>query len=315
MFASTDSNACPSRGSQMISAEDLERLLRHTKYSSHYDDDSEGDEEAETILPLCLPTPLLLIGEDDVCPHAAGVVVVPPHPTGCVGQRDTAPPCAPCVCQLDDDAVSQSENNISETPVEAFIPAAAAPPAYTPADSTRVGAEVDCCHAIEKSKVKTVMCLNYMHGRRCRFGAHCAFAHGADELRQAPPEMMAKKQAIVSSSKPLLTETPPPSYRDSLAAPAVESAALGATPAYEVAVREQSDHLPPPLPAAEERVVTDVAETPSVLGAGNTAAVGARCGGTPKPQPSFPARQRAQGTGNNARLLKTQPRRVKRSPV
>jgi hypothetical protein len=309
----------------MITSQEFEQLLKHTKYGSQFDDDSDGDQEVEATLPICLPTPLLLVGDDDSNPRSANTKPLPlsggqPHGRqqhhNNISSLSPHPRVLSCTGN-DNEFVSQSENNISDSPVAMHLCRASTPPPYTPADSTRVAAEVACCSAIEKTKVKTVMCLNYMHGRRCRFGAHCAFAHGAEELRQPPPEMMAKKQAIVSSSRPLLMEIPPPSYREALASPPIASPELGATPAYEDAVREQHEHLPPPPP------LTDV--LPSTLAgsaeaATTTSTIAAPFPAAPvdtssKQNGSFPLRQRAQGSGGSARLIKSQWRRVKRSPL
>lgn len=68
------------------------------------------------------------------------------------------------------------------------------PPQYE-ADSTKIvyPAEIDQCEAIEKAKVKTVLCINFMRGRHCPFGAHCAFAHGEVELRPPSEDMVRRK--------------------------------------------------------------------------------------------------------------------------
>lgn len=307
----------------MLSSQEIEHLLKHTTYSNQYDDDSDGDQDGEATLPICLPTPLLLVGDDDSNPRSANTKPLPlmtahhhhhHHPShqAFPQHHPNAPvhplavhPCILSTTDTDGEFVSQSENNISDSPVAMQLRGPPTPPPYTPADSARVAAEVDCCSAIEKTKVKTVMCLNYMHGRRCRFGAHCAFAHGAEELRQPPPEMMAKKQAIVSSSKPPLTATPPPSYREALAAPPAETPEMGATPAYDVAVREQQDHLPPPPPPATDALPPVLADVATVAPSSKSSTRSS----------AGPQRQRGQGSGGSARLTKTHPRRVKRSPV
>lgn len=304
---------------EMLSSSEIEQLLQHTMYNHHYDDDSDADQEVEGTLPICLPTPLILVGDDDSNPRSANTKPLPlssaaqsssPLPQQQQHQQSHHPcrfspaQCILSVNENDGDLLSQSENNISNSSVTMQLRSPPRPPPYTPADSARVAAEVDCCSAIEKTKVKTVMCLNYMHGRRCRFGAHCAFAHGVEELRQPPPEMMAKKKAIVASSKPPLTETPPPSYRDALAAPPAESQGLGATPAYEDAVREQQELLPPPL-------LTDVLH----LALADAPTGAELVYGSSKHRTPLPARQRVQTSGGSNRLMKLQPHRVKLSPV
>ncbi|KPA83264.1 putative zinc finger protein 2 [Leptomonas pyrrhocoris] len=288
----------------MLSSQELEQLLKHTQYNNSYEDDSDGDQDAEPALPICLPAPLLLVGDGDSNPCVVAATALPLS-------GSPQPPLQACerekfvvnTTEKESEFVSQSENNISDTPLVAQPSGPHAPPPYTPADNARVAAEMDCCSAIEKAKVKTVMCLNYMHGRRCRFGAHCAFAHGADELRQAPPEMMAKKQAIVTSTKPPLTATPPPSYREALAVPQVESPELGAIPAYEEALREQHEHLPPP-PPTEALLSMQIDADPAVQHASSA-----------KRSSGFPGRQRPQGSGGNARMIKSKLRHVRRSPV
>ncbi|CAD2218060.1 hypothetical protein AGDE_14329 [Angomonas deanei] len=105
----------------------------------------------------------------------------------------------------------------------------APPPAYKPADKIISAAEVDNCEAIEKEKVKTVLCVYYMHGKRCKYGTHCAFAHGEDELRAPPPEMLEKKRELTEKQalkqKQLEEErrekerkNPPPPYVEKAAA-------------------------------------------------------------------------------------------------
>jgi len=77
------------------------------------------------------------------------------------------------------------------------------PPAYPESTSSIiVPAEMDRCEAIDRQKIKTVLCGNYMHGKQCRYGSHCAFAHGENELRAAPPAMMAKKLEKTIASQP-----------------------------------------------------------------------------------------------------------------
>ncbi|KPI90182.1 hypothetical protein ABL78_0700 [Leptomonas seymouri] len=292
----------------MLSSQELENLLQHTKYDNSYDDTSDGDQEKESPLPMCLATPLLLNGDDDSSPRTIDHKLLPfssghqeeelePQQSG---SREKLPFIT---TGTKGDLVSQEESNASDSLLAMQICRLGTPPPYAPASSNHAAAEVDYCSAIEKAKMKTVMCLNYMHRCRCRFGSHCAFAHGVEELRPAPPEMMAKKHAIASSNKPLLTETSPPSYREALAAPPVESPELGATPAYEDAVREQGEHLPPPLP-------TDA--LPPMLA---HPILGMRQPLSSKQSSGFPIRQRPQGSGGNARLMKSQQRRVKRPPV
>lgn len=83
-----------------------------------------------------------------------------------------------------------------ETMESAPLPA---PPAYTTPENTIIPAIINQCSAIDKAKVKTVLCLNYMHGRQCVHGCHCAFAHGVEELRKQPLDMIEKKRAIIST--------------------------------------------------------------------------------------------------------------------
>lgn len=104
-------------------------------------------------------------------------------------------------------------------------PTSTPPPDYAKADEVLCAAEIDRCSAIDKAKVKTMLCHNYMHGHRCPFGTHCAFAHGEAELRPSTVKVELGKWrapggahgawddwAAAPPQYGILPGPPPPSY-------------------------------------------------------------------------------------------------------